>query len=742
MEKAEFFSKIFGKQEGLVVLTLPNFVGKPTNDFWFQYPEELDKMSKFADDNWTKSVYYSPIVYKERQRKLDAALTTQVLGADADACDPNNFRIQPSITVETSPGRWQVYFLLEEPIDAHYASKVNRRISRSHLDEGCDPSYINAAKLMRVPGTTNQKYVGSLVNLASDDSHIVYSVEHIAETAYTVEDVPDADYGNYAADMPENIGDYIAENRVQLLNKIPNGLPQSPEIKNLLFTNYVEGKRSEARWKLIYLLIDLGFDDIDVMALVWGAPSNKYEDDNRSYAGLWAEVIKARGQYELEKKSLEDVNPDEVSDEVVIPMPSKPRETYDFLTSEEREDLPPTFVDEWVTWAKTKTDALEEYHRATAIALMSTIYSQFAAATPAFGPLKLNLWLMVLGRTSEDRKSTARGYGLKAIKRLTDENYQYEVGGDSTPQGITAMLSDRPFKSSALWRDEAQGWFKELFGQTYQSGAMEMFTALYDGYTLGRVRAAGEKKIQPSVDVSFILYLTGILQETTDMLTVGNFKSGFLARFVYTIAERPDGWEPSSLPQAPEGGEIEDVVFNSLVNQLGTSRNYWSMIVEEGKMFALRADDDAWERWQAFEREAKRMAREHSLADLIRPTTERMTLSVLKLAGLFAMHERKKRIGLKHMLSAIAYAGGWFRDALIMAGGVSDTLFNKDVSKLETLIVQRGGRLAYSTAYSHKDFTGKRPFEFEELVTALENRGVLHREPNGNKVILVIDYGE
>jgi hypothetical protein len=48
VEAKEFFEVIFGDGEGEAVLVLPNREGKPTNDYWFTYPAQLEEMADFV----------------------------------------------------------------------------------------------------------------------------------------------------------------------------------------------------------------------------------------------------------------------------------------------------------------------------------------------------------------------------------------------------------------------------------------------------------------------------------------------------------------------------------------------------------------------------------------------------------------------------------------------------------------------------------------------------------------------
>lgn len=741
MDTKEFFQSVYGKGSGRVVIVLPNHVGKPTQDNWFSYPEDLDAMAAFADSKKTVDVWYSPVIFKSDSRTKDNSKQISVFAADADACDPNNFRAQPSLTVQTSDDRWQVYWFIKTPQNAHDIAKINRRIAQVHKHQGCDIAFVNAAKLLRVPGSSNSKHPGAVVIVADFEEGSAGNVSAM-EKLYPQSEVPDA-IDVEQTPVPEGIETYIAENRNKLMNGLPNGI----SLRNMLFGKFQSDKRSDVRYRLLCELYRIGLDDNGVMAVAWGAPSNKYNgEDPRGVAGLWAEAMKAKKEVELESELDEYDRPIDSPGQGGTKPDTKQtgKLATDFLDAAERESLKEfvNFIDEWVHWAGTKTDAPSEYHRAAAMMIMSAVYSEFGHATPKFakGGLKLNIWFMVLGRSTKDRKSTSRHYAEAMFRALKTDEYNYSIGDDVTPGGISLALHSRANKSTVFSRDEVQGLFKELLNQSYMSGGLEVFTKLYDGWSGGRVRASGDKKEQESVPVSFIMFLMGILTESADVLTVTNYRSGFLTRFNYIIGKRPDGYKAPPIEQSSPEEQQEDLVFNSMVKHLAINRNHWEMLGGDGKTFGLRAEDDAWVRFQQFERDVQSEVENTQYAEIIGTTAERMVISTLKLATILAMDDRSNTVKMKHILQAIGYAGEWFDNAVTVASMVSESEWMRDVEKLEEFINSKGGKVSYAAAY--RNFSNKRPFEFEEMLQSLESRGTLNRVQSGSRWILETVYEE
>lgn len=701
-------------------------LGKPTRDKWFTYPNDLAAMVELVEENEHKDVWYSPIVYKSESRTKDNSLTTQVLAADADVCPPDAFRKYPGLIVETSESRYHVYWLLDSAVEAKDAAKINRRIAQVHKDEGCDTAFVNAAKLLRVPGTSNGKHAGEIVIVADYDDVTVTA--DFMEALYPESEVPDMIEAS-VEDMPDDLQEKIDNaNMMELLN----GMPNNTEVRSLMYNTYNDSRRSEVLFKLCCLLFEDGHDAETVALFAWHSRSNKFRDeDPRGLKGLWeTAVMKAKaavldGQ---EPEFDEEDKPKEGKKKYILL-----KEPTEFLTLEELEEIAykPTFIHEWVAWAKSKTDAPLEYHEMAAILLLSTVYSQFGYVLPKHGKLKLNIWGVVAGRTTKDRKSTAKSYMERMLRAIESDEFTYILPGDATPGGLEVALQDRAHKSSIISRDEAQGFFEEMLHQSYMSGGISYFTSLYDGRSMGRARASGDKKVVQAVEISFVFYLTGILEDMASVLTVKNFKQGFLTRFLYVVAERPTNYvEPPFEFTEGDQKEEDDKVFQSLQKQLEVGRNHWWMQVPENGMAKIGITDEAAERFRKFRDDVAEKAQDTKYAEVIDAVTDRMTVSVLKLAGLLAMHDRSKVITLEHMLHAIAYAGKWFDNAVRVASMISESEWLREVTKLEEFI-ETNGTTPYSKAYDA--FPDMKQRDFDDMVTALEMRGVIYRKKVGNR---------
>jgi RepB DNA-primase from phage plasmid len=94
------------------------------------------------------------LVVRPRRRKEDAAWLAS-LYADIDHRDLAAGMLEPTLLVESSPGRLQAYWRLTRPVSPAVGEELNRRLAQA-LE--ADPSGWDLTQLLRVPGTRNHKY--------------------------------------------------------------------------------------------------------------------------------------------------------------------------------------------------------------------------------------------------------------------------------------------------------------------------------------------------------------------------------------------------------------------------------------------------------------------------------------------------------------------------------------------------------------------------------------------------------
>lgn len=711
MKTVDFLTAVYGDASGFATIVTKGVNGELTNQKFFEYPQDKDAMVAFATENAKSDVYYSPILFNAPRRIKENAKTVHVIYADADTCNPDNFLVEPSISVQTSEGHWHTYWMLTEEVDPQVAALLAKKIAYAHSHQGCDTSGWNTTKLLRIPNSMNLK-PGKEDPVTATSTGQIYTLEDL-ELHYgdvEVEPIRELSLEELPAEWP-SLMDVMAK------------LKSTPEIMAL----YTEeprpsDDRSKLLWKLENLLFRQGLEAREVFVMVRNAKCNKYHSSTPKRSDpdgdLWREVQRAQSSYTAEPEFM-PIDTSDLEKPVTVEQ-IKPQ----FLTESERFELAhtKTFIDEYREWAMSKTDGAIAYQNASAWTLLSCVFSDVGYAVPKFGKMGLNLWFMVLGETTLTRKSTSRNLMLRAIRQYEKfSGYQIDIGSDATPEGLTAILSDRDGQTSLLHRDEVQGMFKDFINKTYMASAAERFTELYDGHVPVTIRSSKAKAQTERATTNFVMYLMGITSKTADVLTTEYFRSGFLARFIYVTAPTPPRTrESEDIQQADEYETIvRDEVLENIIKGLSESVMFWQK-KNGSKPVPVRMSQQALERFNQFKWEMGNFAETHPEKESIEPSRQRLALSVWKCAVLLAMFERSEEVQTRHLLAAIMYAEQWFENLIQMAGAISASEWQRDVDRLETLIMDKGGRVRYEDAY--KKFNNKRKREFDEMVQALHSQ--------------------
>lgn len=119
--------------------------------------EVLDHMVAHEDHD----LYWCPMLFSEDQRRVPYAQEEYCLWADLDEADPRQIDPQwrPTVAWETSPGRYQALWLLEDPEaeDLYGASRKGADNHRMTYLVDADPSGWDTTQLLRLPGWVNHK---------------------------------------------------------------------------------------------------------------------------------------------------------------------------------------------------------------------------------------------------------------------------------------------------------------------------------------------------------------------------------------------------------------------------------------------------------------------------------------------------------------------------------------------------------------------------------------------------------
>lgn len=727
----EFFDLLYGDSHGYIDIVTLGDDNTLSNERWFEWPRERAVVIKYCELRTDEDVYTSVGLFSDKHRtKEDAKAVTRVAYADADTCPPSKFRLRPTIELETSQDRWHAFWVLDKEYPLNEASEASRRIAKAHKDDGCDGGWI-ASKVLRVPGTSNTKRhpAWSVKGTINGD---VYDLNEI-NVAYADIDINERRVAttDYTA-VPELLDVF------DLLEKVDD-----PELFNLYSQEVEEGRSwSERLWRLELDLFRAGFNPQEVYTISWHAKCNKYHPDfagQRTETGvviperrnpeevLWAEVRKAELSWN------EVIIPDEE------PETSNQRE---FLTPEERAFVlnNPTFVDQYVQWVASKTDAAQTYSRTLAFVILSCVYGQHGFIYPKHGKERLNLFALILGDTTSTRKSTARNKALSLIRaweKRTDS--KIDLASDITAEGLSKALGDRDGLVSLIHRDEIQGFFTEAYTKTYMSGVLGTLTDLYDGHVRVALRATKGQGQSNRSEVTFNFLGVGIAHDVAEVLTDKNFRDGFLTRFVWSIADPvPITREREEVEQGNDFDEVfkEDPQIAEFCRTFQVSMRKW----RQKEAHVIKMDAESLRRYNDWKWDIAQLVMASPNAATLEPSRQRLAVSVWKAAALLAMHEKSDMITMDHLLPALAQAELWFADMERMAGMISANDFQRKVDGLEAYVLtgvnqRRNIANVYKTMLNTH---GLRKSEVDEIVSNLHYQGRLRQVKDDGKTYLEV----
>lgn len=716
-----FFDDVLPANAGWVPIINFDSYGRLVNFRWFNWPAEADGMAEYVSEICDGDVYFSPMLYtKPPTRTANSHAMKRnvsevaVLWADGDAMDITRLRCEPTTIVKSSRDHWQAYWRISDA--QSYTAKdiedLNHGMFNVHKDDGMDRGW-HLAKLLRVPFTLNTKPEYGRPWEVEFDSFPERALTY-AEYAAEYEPASAVDFSSLGDLKPPP--EYGQDKVYDILSECG-----STTINNLFADTPAPGSDwSGALYHMLCLLFESGRTVEEAFIVANEAACNKFARDGRD-EDLWPQVHR---DYERWKAGHPEFRIIQEGDALVEKQVSAEHKRsldrlnindgsidglywsgIDFLRDDEEEPMD-TFIDLFTTWAQTKSrQSPADFNKAGAVTLLAATLAKYGRLPLSFGDMGLNVFILVLGRTTQSRKSTALRLAMSIIKIITDgDTDRYTVPGDATSEALVEHLSTRPRESSVMVIDEVQDTFKQVNKKgSYTSGLVGALTYLYDGEARAVLRKTSAQKVTKGVPHWMSLYGTGILNLSADALEVGQVESGFVPRCAVVVDQRT-GFEPGAEDivfrdpsQAKHDSNVQKAVAATLARAIkfwdaAKTRPEYELLQSIEPRVALECTSEAFRRWQDFAMDVTTAAATHPLnPKALFPTCERLSYTVLRVAGLLAMVECKRTIEMKHVLKAIALGTTWARCTEILVARVCETEFTREVAMIERFVADSTG---------------------------------------------------
>lgn len=274
----------WGDHAGYVALSIRDQTkDKKERNYWrdviYKWPDDKRKIATALEKakESKHDVYWAPTVFETDERTQDAVTSVDNLWADLDEVDPRSLpkHLKPTAAWETSPGRFQAIWRLEQSLPAEFHRQLNQRLTYAI---GADKGGWGLSKVLRIPGTKNHKYQ----DLPEVD--LLYLNGHVLNPASLAKDLPEIS-------GPRLVGEVDLDPQL-LLRRYNRKL--KARAKTLIRARHAErGVRSDRLWELECLLAEAGMKAEEIVAVVRGTVWNKFEGRNNEIPQLTSEAVKA-----------------------------------------------------------------------------------------------------------------------------------------------------------------------------------------------------------------------------------------------------------------------------------------------------------------------------------------------------------------------------------------------------------------------------------------------------------------
>jgi len=239
---------------------------------WHQWPQDIDKIVERAERaKDSANVYFSTYLFKAPQSKKENVLPTRTIQADLDDADVSNLPKAPTVLIETSPGRHQGYWVLDQELPSEQHEELSKKLT--YAIPKCDRSGWPLGRKVRIPYTLNHKYLDGPkpVKIITDNPAAKYNPEEFEALPevpnYTVEHFDN----NFVEDATSTD---LKEHPLEILERIKNDVPVR------IYVQYTtrQDDRSEALWALMLWGFRAGLNRQEVFVLARASANNKFAD--------------------------------------------------------------------------------------------------------------------------------------------------------------------------------------------------------------------------------------------------------------------------------------------------------------------------------------------------------------------------------------------------------------------------------------------------------------------------------
>lgn len=517
--------------------------------------------------------------------------------------------------------------------------------------------------------------------------------------------------------------DQLANLPPYTINLVPNSVPDS------LITTENTGKAGFSQ--LLGALVKETDNDNRVASILWNCPATRELAREWGLSFVHTRIGEARVRPEPTRE-----NPrieEQRERDSVVPRVSEAAGEFNLLADEEREyvRLRDSYIDRVIHTATGMGYDQTGYFKAVAWATMSLGFA-FKGFIPLSATHKLgtNLWIIMPGESGTG-KSVTGDFG-KQIHRVlfagdSEEVVPYDLGDDSSPQGLHTALIERDRLGSLFSSDEAAGFFASLGVSDWRTSTAEKITSWYNGWVQGSNKLSQKELRGKSAMTSLSMLMFGTPDKLANYIHAEMFESGFMARVMWMFGNPPRNDssrfqiniditnEMVQFDEVPK--ELKDHALDLLAATLHVDTPQ-PILPGEGVEARL---SEAYERMY-------RMSEGRENWHLVEPSLTRLSESMLKMTMLGALYRNDTVMQLEDALIAVEAMEEFLENLHRMAGLISAGQFQRRADEIEAWVRSRGGKASRAAIYHrHRNFIERSSRELDDLLSYLTESGSLNR---------------
>lgn len=410
------------------------------------------------------------------------------------------------------------------------------------------------------------------------------------------------------------------------------------------------------------------------------------------------------------------------------------------LTDEEREAVkehkyfPDRIVDTAISYGYDQLNIFNSI--GWVVASMAFAFKNYVPLTRSH-KMGVNLWFIVLA-DSGSGKSVAGGFRDSMLKVMfsgeNDETVAYDLGDDSSPQGLHSALIERDGRASLFSSDEAAGFFQGLGLKDWRTGLAQKITSWYGGWVAGSNKLSQKELRGKTALTSLSMHMFGTPEKVTETINKSMFEDGFMARVNWVIGNPAK--DDDSKYDVKFGGEHEEGFYGTPPELEKHVYDLLGAVAHVGEPRAVQPGSGVQERMTAANKRMHELYEGRENWDnMLKPSLRRLTENMMKMSAINAIYRQSNTVELIDVLHALYSLEQFFQNLQTVAGWVADGDFQRNSQAIHDFIKNRGGVATRSAIfYSFRGIIERDPREIETLLTYLVESGLVNREEDGKGV--------